>query len=61
VPLTEAEQIRDAVTRNGVEVWWMLAHNEGHGFAKKSNRDRYQEALVAFLARFLLPPRTAKL
>jgi len=55
VPLSEAEQIRDVVRANGLEVWYMVASDEGHGFSKKTNRDQYQEALVAFLQKHLLP------
>lgn len=55
VPLSEAEQIRDVVRANGLEVWYMVASDEGHGFAKKTNKDQYQEAMVAFLQKHLLP------
>ena len=54
VPLSEAEQIRDAVRANGQEVWYMVARDEGHGFRKKGNRDAYQSAMVAFLHKHLL-------
>ncbi len=43
VPYTEAEQILAAVRENGGEAWYLLAMDEGHGFAKKSNRE-YQSA-----------------
>lgn len=54
VPLSEAVQMRDAVRAQGKDVWFMVGLNEGHGFAKKANVDQYQEALVAFFAKFLL-------
>ena len=54
VPLSEAEQIQKGVQANGQEVWYMVAADEGHGFAKKANVDQYQVALVAFCERFLL-------
>mmetsp|Transcript_3764 Transcript_3764/g.5931 ORF Transcript_3764/g.5931 Transcript_3764/m.5931 type:complete len:639 (-) Transcript_3764:1995-3911(-) len=54
VPLSEAEQIRDKVRNNQVDVWYMVAKDEGHGFAKKANVDQYQLALVAFWQKHLL-------
>jgi dipeptidyl aminopeptidase/acylaminoacyl peptidase len=56
VPRTEAEQIRDKVsaTLSPEEVWYILAKNEGHGFAKKENIDFYQEASVLFWMKYLL-------
>ena len=38
VPVTESEQIRDAIRANGYPVWYIVADNEGHGFRKKSNK-----------------------
>ncbi len=46
VPFTEAEQIAAKVRGAGREVWTVYADNEGHGFAKKPNRD-YLNAVVA--------------
>jgi len=48
VPYTESEQIVAAVRDNGVPVWYLLAMDEGHGFAKKPNRDYFQAATVMF-------------
>jgi dipeptidyl aminopeptidase/acylaminoacyl peptidase len=48
VPYTESEQIVAEVRSNGVEVWYLLAMDEGHGFAKKPNRDYFQAATVMF-------------
>jgi dipeptidyl aminopeptidase/acylaminoacyl peptidase len=48
VPYTESEQIVAAVRENGVPVWYLLAMDEGHGFAKKPNRDYFQAATVMF-------------
>ncbi|WP_243790990.1 S9 family peptidase [Saccharopolyspora gloriosae] len=53
VPLSEAEQLAEAVRRNGVECELLVFDDEGHGLAKRSNRlDAYPRAL-AFLARHL--------
>lgn len=49
VPASEAEQIVQAVRENGQDVWYMLAQDEGHGFRKKDNRDRMNEAMAMFL------------
>lgn len=54
VPYTEAEQIVDQVRANGQEVWYLLAMDEGHGIAKKSNRMESQAAQMSFIQRFLL-------
>lgn len=48
VPYTESEQIVEAVRGNGMPVWYLLAMDEGHGFAKKTNRDYFQAATVMF-------------
>jgi dipeptidyl aminopeptidase/acylaminoacyl peptidase len=48
VPRSEAEQIVAKVRGNGGLVWYMLALDEGHGFAKKSNRDAQREAESMF-------------
>ena len=50
VPASEAEQIVDAVRAAGRDVWYMLAMNEGHGFAKKENRDTYTLLTLMFFA-----------
>lgn len=53
VPVTEAEQIVEALREQGTPVWYMNALNEGHGFRRKENRDLYSQAVVLFLERFL--------
>jgi len=54
VPLNEAEQIVQTVRANGVPVWYLVAKNEGHGFAKKANVDFEFYATVMFIQEFLL-------
>ncbi len=51
VPASEAEQVVEAVRGNGGEVWYLLAKDEGHGFAKKVNRDYFQAASALFMQR----------
>lgn len=54
VPYTEAEQMVAAVRKNGQPVWYLLADNEGHGFARKVNSDYYFFASVEFFQSTLL-------
>jgi dipeptidyl aminopeptidase/acylaminoacyl peptidase len=53
VPASEAEQIVKAVRSAGHDVWYMLAKNEGHGFAKKENRDLYYLLTLMFFDKHL--------
>ena len=53
VPLSEAEQIVEAVRSRGLECELIVYPDEGHGLAKRANRlDAYPKAL-AFLGRHL--------
>ncbi|MDQ2961802.1 MAG: prolyl oligopeptidase family serine peptidase [Pseudomonadota bacterium] len=54
VRYTEAEQIVAAVRKNGVPVWYLLAENEGHGFARKVNADYLFYAMILFFQERLL-------
>ncbi|MSS99223.1 MAG: peptidase S9, prolyl oligopeptidase [Opitutia bacterium] len=54
VPFTEAEQMRDAVKGQGGTVWYVLAKDEGHGFAKKVNADYQFATTILFLRTHLL-------
>lgn len=54
VPLNEAEQMVATVRKNGVPVWYLMAKDEGHGFAKKANADFQFYATVVFVKEFLL-------
>jgi dipeptidyl aminopeptidase/acylaminoacyl peptidase len=57
VPAEESIQITEAVRKNRGEAWLLIAKDEGHGFAKKNNRE-YQELLEAFfLQKNLLPAK----
>ncbi|MGJ3231627.1 MAG: prolyl oligopeptidase family serine peptidase [Oceanicaulis sp.] len=53
VPASEAEQILSAVREAGEDPWYLLALDEGHGFAKKSNRDFQRQAETMFLSEVL--------
>ena len=54
VPYTEAEQIVKKVRANGSPVWYLLAEDEGHGFAKKANADFQFATMTTFYDRYLL-------
>jgi dipeptidyl aminopeptidase/acylaminoacyl peptidase len=54
VPLSEAQQIVQTVQKNGIPVWYLMAKDEGHGFAKKKNRDFLLYATVLFTKEYLL-------
>ncbi|MBX3444440.1 MAG: alpha/beta fold hydrolase [Planctomyces sp.] len=54
VPFSEAEQIAPLVRQNDVPVWTVYADNEGHGFAKRDNRDYLTATIAMFLNEFLV-------
>jgi dipeptidyl aminopeptidase/acylaminoacyl peptidase len=54
VPASEARQMVEKVKANGSPVWLLLAKDEGHGFAKKKNRDFQFYATVLFVQKYLL-------
>ena len=57
VPRSEAEQIVRTVRRHGAPVWYLLAMDEGHGFARKSNVDFAFYTRVMFAEQCLGIPR----
>jgi dipeptidyl aminopeptidase/acylaminoacyl peptidase len=54
VPFFEAEQIAAKVRAQGRPVWTVTADNEGHGFARKENRDYMNAAIALFFRKHLL-------
>lgn len=54
VPASESAQMVQIVRQNGTPVWWLLGKDEGHGFAKKKNRDYQFYATVMFVKQYLL-------
>ena len=54
VPYTESEQMVATVRGKGGPVWYLLAEDEGHGFARKRNQDYLFYATVAFMQSHLL-------
>ena len=53
VPVKESEQMRDALKKTNIEVWYMLAKNEGHGYAKSDNVITMHDAITAFWKKYL--------
>jgi dipeptidyl aminopeptidase/acylaminoacyl peptidase len=54
VPLIEAEQMVAALKKANVPVWYLMAKDEGHGFAKKANADFQFYSTVLFMQEYLL-------
>ena len=54
VPVTESEQMVKAIRNNGGTVWYLMAKDEGHGFAKKRNVDYQFLATIQFYREFLM-------
>jgi dipeptidyl aminopeptidase/acylaminoacyl peptidase len=57
VPYQEADQIVATVKKGSTPVWYMVANDEGHGFAKKANADYQFYTTIGFLNQYLLGGR----
>jgi dipeptidyl aminopeptidase/acylaminoacyl peptidase len=55
VPRTEADQMVEALKKQGTPVWYLLAKDEGHGFQKKKNYEYQFYSTVAFVKQYLIP------
>jgi dipeptidyl aminopeptidase/acylaminoacyl peptidase len=51
VPPADSQQIVWRMRSKGVEVWYLAAKDEGHGFRKKANADAYLETVAQFLTK----------
>jgi dipeptidyl aminopeptidase/acylaminoacyl peptidase len=49
VPQSESDQVVAALRGNGVQTWYVLYADEGHGFLKKANNDLRREVETVFL------------
>jgi dipeptidyl aminopeptidase/acylaminoacyl peptidase len=49
VPKSESDQVVAGIRKNGVEVWYVVFADEGHGFLKKPNNDLRREIETVFL------------
>ena len=54
VPVTESEQMVKAIRDHGGAVWYLMAKDEGHGFAKKKNNDFQFLATILFFKQHLM-------
>ena len=54
VPKSEADQIVETLKKRGTPVWYLLAKDEGHGFAKKKNADFQFYSMIRFIQEHLL-------
>jgi dipeptidyl aminopeptidase/acylaminoacyl peptidase len=54
VPVSESQQIADALRKQGTPVWLLIAKDEGHGYRRKANQDFQFYATVEFLREYLL-------
>jgi dipeptidyl aminopeptidase/acylaminoacyl peptidase len=51
VPKSESDQVVAGIRRNGVETWYVVFADEGHGFLKKPNNDLRREVETMFLGK----------
>lgn len=51
VPQSESDQVVARLRANGVDAWYVLFADEGHGFLKKPNNDLRREVETVFLKR----------
>ena len=54
VPVSESQQIFDALKKQGTPAWLLIAKDEGHGYRKKPNQDFQFYATIEFLQQYLL-------
>ncbi len=54
VPYSESVQFKEKLEAQHTPVWFLMAKDEGHGYAKKPNRDFQFYATIAFLQANLL-------
>jgi len=57
VPVTESDQVVAGLEKAGTPVWYIVAEDEGHGFAKKSNADYLRAVFMRFVKTHLLAPK----
>jgi dipeptidyl aminopeptidase/acylaminoacyl peptidase len=56
---TESRQMLDKLKSNGIPTWFLMANDEGHGYAKKKNQDFQFYASIMFVRQFLLGEKEA--
>ncbi len=53
VPMSESEAMVAELRRQGTEVWYVLARDEGHGIARKGNQEQVRATEIVFLKKVL--------
>jgi dipeptidyl aminopeptidase/acylaminoacyl peptidase len=53
VPMSESEAMVAQLRKQGTEVWYVLAKDEGHGIARKSNQEQVRATEIVFLKKVL--------
>jgi len=53
VPMSESEAMVAQLRKQGTQVWYVLAKDEGHGIARKSNQEQVRATEIVFLKRVL--------
>lgn len=56
VPKSESDQVVAGIRNNGVNVWYVVFADEGHGFHKKHNNDLRREVETVFLSKLFEAP-----
>ena len=56
VPKSESDQVVAGIRANGVETWYVVFADEGHGFLKKPNNDLRREVETVFLRKLFKQP-----
>ncbi len=51
VPQSESDQVVAGIRANGIDTWYVVFADEGHGFLKKHNNDLRREVETVFLAK----------
>ncbi|HET9281335.1 MAG TPA: prolyl oligopeptidase family serine peptidase [Candidatus Angelobacter sp.] len=54
VPWSESRQMLDKLKAQGNTTWFLMANDEGHGYAKKKNQDYLFYSTIMFVRQFLL-------
>jgi dipeptidyl aminopeptidase/acylaminoacyl peptidase len=59
VPKSESDQLVRRLREQGVEVWYLLAADEGHSLARKANAEVVRAAETMFMRRLFATPQPA--
>ena len=54
VPKSQAERMLEVIYENDIDVWYLMAQDEGHGFNRSANLHFANQAVILFLREYLL-------